>query len=100
MADALLQLGIADAAQAQAERHVLEDGKMRKQRIALKHQPDVATVGRLLLDGAPLSKMLPSVGVSNPAMQRKVVVLPQPLGPSSETNSPAATLNESGPTTD
>ena len=48
----------------------------------------------------PLSRMLPSVSVSKPAMQRKVVVLPQPLGPSSETNSPAATLNDSGPTTD
>src|SRR5215813_5599637 len=44
--------------------------------------------------------MLPSLGVSKPAMQRKVVVLPQPLGPSSETNSPAATLSEIGPTTD
>src|SRR5262249_51459146 len=50
--------------------------------------------------GSPLSRMLPSLGGSNPAMQRKVVVLPQPLGPNSETNSPDATLKDSGPTTD
>src|SRR5436190_1854967 len=47
---------------------------------------------------SPSRKIPPSVGVSNPAMQRNVVVLPQPLGPSSETNSPAATLKERGPT--
>src|SRR5262249_14339954 len=50
--------------------------------------------------GRPLSRILPSLGVSNPAMQRKVVVFPQPLGPSSETNSPGPTLNDSGPITD
>src|SRR5262245_13467438 len=42
--------------------------------------------------------MDPSVGVSNPPMQRKVVVLPQPLGPRSEKNSPSRTSNERGPT--
>ena len=42
----------------------------------------------------PLIAIVPPLGVSSPAMQRKVVVLPQPLGPSSVTNSPAATSNE------
>src|SRR2546426_4102526 len=31
-------------------------------------------------------------------MHRSVVVLPQPLGPSRETNSPSATVNDTGPT--
>src|SRR5918993_520683 len=40
----------------------------------------------------------PWSGCSNPAMQRRVVVLPQPLGPSRETNSPGATVKETPPT--
>ena len=35
---------------------------------------------------------------SKPAMQRSVVVLPQPEGPSSEMNSPGATVNETSST--
>src|SRR5262245_47597455 len=42
--------------------------------------------------------MEPSDSDSNPAMQRSVVVLPQPLGPSSEKNSPSITSNDNGPT--
>ena len=38
--------------------------------------------------------MLPSVGGMKPAIMRKVVVLPQPEGPSSETNSPLASSSE------
>ena len=37
----------------------------------------------------PSSRIAPSVGVSNPAIIRRVVVLPQPEGPSIEKNSPA-----------
>src|SRR5215212_6584854 len=40
---------------------------------------------------SPPMEMVPSVGCSRPAMQRNVVVLPQPDGPSSTTISPAAT---------
>src|SRR5688572_15997493 len=40
----------------------------------------------------------PWSGCSKPAMQRRVVVLPQPLGPSKETNSPGATVKETPPT--
>src|SRR5437773_2921707 len=36
----------------------------------------------------PSSRILPSVGCSNPAIIRSVVVLPQPDGPSIEKNSP------------
>src|SRR5262249_56398793 len=42
--------------------------------------------------------MAPPDGVSNPAMQRSVVVLPQPLGPRSEKNSPSITSKDRGPT--
>ena len=37
---------------------------------------------------APSMKMLPDVGVSNPASIRSRVVLPQPLPPSSANSSP------------
>src|SRR6185295_10883615 len=40
---------------------------------------------------SPPIEMVPSVGCSRPATQRKVVVLPQPDGPSSTTISPAST---------
>jgi hypothetical protein len=36
----------------------------------------------------------PAVGRSSPATARRVVVLPQPLGPSSVTNAPAGTSND------
>src|ERR1051325_9693024 len=39
-------------------------------------------------------KMSPASGVSNPATMRKVVVLPQPLGPSKLTISPSWTSTE------
>src|SRR5882724_9450894 len=39
---------------------------------------------------SPPIEIMPAVGCSSPAMQRKVVVLPQPEGPSSTTISPAA----------
>src|ERR1700674_1270623 len=39
----------------------------------------------------PAMLMVPSVGCSSPATQRKVVVLPQPEGPSRTTISPAGT---------
>src|SRR5438067_10620441 len=40
----------------------------------------------------PSSRIRPEVGCSNPAISRKVVVLPQPDGPSREKNSPLATV--------
>ncbi len=35
-------------------------------------------------------RMRPELGISSPAMSRSVVVLPQPLGPSSVTSEPRA----------
>ena len=37
----------------------------------------------------PSISIVPVVGAMNPAIMRKVVVLPQPDGPSSDTNSPS-----------
>ena len=37
----------------------------------------------------PSIVMVPALGAMKPAIMRKVVVLPQPEGPSSETNSPS-----------
>src|SRR5579885_3715626 len=48
--------------------------------------------GRLVIS-SPSSRILPSVGVSKPAIMRRMVVLPQPLGPSSVRNSPRSTAS-------
>src|SRR4030095_9232042 len=42
----------------------------------------------------PAISTSPALGFSKPATMRKVVVLPQPLGPSSVTTSPCSTLND------
>ena len=43
------------------------------------------------IDGTPSMRISPAVGFSRPAMARKVVVLPQPEGPSSVSCSPGRT---------
>src|SRR5258708_36283891 len=43
---------------------------------------------------APSIRMRPLSGVSNPAINRNNVVLPQPDGPSRAKNSPASTCND------
>ena len=42
--------------------------------------------------GLPNTSSVPEVGVSRSAISRSSVLLPQPLGPISETNSPGATV--------
>src|SRR5436190_4226224 len=49
--------------------------------------------GRLLTSSPPIS-IDPNVGRSKPAMRRSSVVLPQPLGPTNEMNSPLSTSRE------
>ena len=44
---------------------------------------------------SPPNEIVPAVGSSRPARQRSVVVLPQPLGPSSTRNSPSWTSRSS-----
>ncbi len=51
-------------------------------------------LGSISLIVLPSSTMRPPVGNSKPAIMRSVVVLPQPLGPSSVTNSPFSTDSE------
>ena len=43
---------------------------------------------------APFISMRPAVGFMKPAIMRSVVVLPQPEGPSRETNSPGWSVSE------
>ena len=47
---------------------------------------------------APSTRMRPEVGVSKPAIIRRVVVLPQPDGPSSVTNDPPASDSDTSST--
>src|SRR5436853_7548046 len=47
--------------------------------------------GGVLVTSTLLILIVPDVGCSKPAIMRSVVVLPQPLGPRNETNSPRST---------
>ena len=47
-----------------------------------------------LVTERPAIRTSPDEGLSNPAMMRSRVVLPQPLGPRNEMNSPRATDND------
>src|SRR6266849_796998 len=49
------------------------------------------TVGLGPSTGTPLSRMRPSLGRSRPATRLRMVLLPQPDGPTTATNSPART---------
>src|SRR5690606_4601030 len=53
--------------------------------------PILRWLGRRSVTSLPSIRIVPLVGVSKPAIMRKVVVLPQPLGPRNETNSPRST---------
>ncbi len=53
--------------------------------------PMLRWLGGLCVMSSPSMVMVPAVGSSKPAIMRRVVVLPQPLGPRKETNSPGST---------
>ncbi len=55
---------------------------MREQGVGLEDGVDVALVRRRPGNGCPEMSNSPAVGSSKPASMRRVVVLPQPLGPS------------------
>ena len=80
-----------DLAHLQPEGDVLRHRQMREQRVALEHQAGIALPRRQSRDVAPAEPHVPRVGSTKPAIMRSVVVLPQPDGPSSTTNSPSAT---------
>src|SRR5271154_6051111 len=47
---------------------------------------------RFRVTSSPANRMRPEVGSSNPAIMRRVVVFPQPDGPSRQKNSPSSTV--------
>src|SRR5690606_24453667 len=47
------------------------------------------SLGWRCVTSSPPIRMLPEVGVSRPAIMRRLVVFPQPEGPSRQTNSPS-----------
>ena len=86
--DAALDLVLRDATHLQAERQVLPHREVSEDGVVLEHESDLAPVGRHLAHVAPVAqKIWPSDGGSMPAIMFMVVVLPQPDGPSSATNS-------------
>jgi hypothetical protein len=78
---------------AQREGQVVEHRQMRIQRILLEHESDVA-LGRRIARHVAAADPDPRSGISRPAIRRSVVVLPAPVGPSSTTNSPSATVSD------
>ena len=52
--------------------------------------PTLRLFGGTKVRSLPSIWIFPVVGNSNPAIIRRVVVLPQPLGPKNETNSPCS----------
>ena len=85
-------------ATSQREGDVLEHRHVRPDRIGLEHHADVAVCAAARRCRLPVSHtarrrstILPASGRSRPAMQRSVVVLPQPDGPSSVKNWPRST---------
>ena len=70
------------------------DIEMWKQRVGLEHHADIAVLRRHVRNRAVVEQNVASVGGRNPAIRFRVVVLPEPLGPSSETNEPAGTSSE------
>ena len=71
------------------------DGHVRKQRVVLEQHADVAAMHRHAGDATARSaKMSPDVGATSPAIMRRHVVLPQPLGPSSATMLPGSIVSD------
>ena len=88
-------LGDIEAAQLELQGDVAPDGPPRHQRVVLEHDADVGAAGRVT--SSPSTSTSPLVGSSSPAMISIRVDLPQPDGPSSETNSPAPIWRSAGP---
>ena len=78
----------------QPEGHVLIDRHVRVERVVLEDHGDVAVLGGRSFTTWPLMEIVPSVGSSRPAIRRKVVVLPQPEGPTSTSSSWSSTTRQ------
>ena len=79
----------------QAEGDVLADRHVAEQRVVLEDEPDArgCWTGRFVAS-SPVSSTSPASAGSSPAMIRRIVLLPDPDGPSSATSCPAGTSNE------
>ena len=74
---------------------VFRNGEMGKQRVVLEDCIDAAAVGRQVIEAlAAHAEFRRNLAVSNPAMMRSSVVLPDPLSPRMVRNSPSATSRE------
>ena len=77
--------------QLEPERHVVEHGHVRIQRVVLEHHGDVALLRRHVVDDAVADAHCSlRRSTSRPATIRSAVVLPQPDGPTRTTNSLSA----------
>ena len=77
-------------AQGQRIGDVLADRHMRKQSVVLEHDPDIALVRGEADDAFAADVRSPEVRSVKPGDHVKVVVLPEPLGPSNVMNSPGS----------
>ena len=59
-------------------------------RVILEQHADIAAMHRHAGDASVVEKISPAFGSTRPAIMRNVVVLPQPLGPSSATMLPGS----------
>ena len=75
--------------QLQPEGDVALDRAPRVDRAGLEHQP---AVGSGAGDRSPSRRTLPAVGAASPATRDSSVDLPEPLAPTTHTNSPRVTV--------
>ena len=61
--------------------------------------PTLRWLGARRVMSTPLTVIVPPVGISKPAIIRRVVVLPQPDGPRNDTNSPRSAARSKFSTT-
>ena len=88
--DTLGALAPGDAAHAQPVADVVGDSHVREERVVLEDGVDLPGERRIACDVPPAEVDRPASGRSKPAISRRVVVLPEPDGPSMVKNSPAA----------
>ncbi len=91
----LFDLGARQLPHLQRKGEVLEHCLVGIERVVLEHHGDVPILGIEIVDHAvaDIGCRRRSSG-SSPAMRFSVVVLPQPEGPTSATNSPSSTVSE------
>ncbi|PII38189.1 hypothetical protein T190_25250 [Sinorhizobium meliloti CCBAU 01290] len=86
--DLLLDLRLRPAGDGKAERHVVEYGEVRIERIGLEDHGDDRFDGSLWVTSSASILISPPVVSSSPAIMRNSVDFPQPEGPTKTANSP------------